>query len=70
MDRSGLADARLRISGPAEDADLEALGAEQTSLFDILCNSRVFWFGFAFWVGSSIGIGVGFFLGVKAVVSW
>lgn len=44
--------------------------AEPVSLFELLCRSRAFWFGFAFWVGATVGLSVGFLWGVRAVISW
>ena len=31
---------------------------------------RLFWLGFAFWIGSTLGLGLGFYLGVEAVMGW
>lgn len=55
---------------PTGETGFEIFEAEKASLFELLCRSRAFWFGFAFWVGASLGVSVGFLWGMRAVVSW
>jgi len=58
------------IAPPTGETGFESFDAQRTTLFEIVCGSRLFWLGLAFWVGSTVGLGIGFFLGVEAVVSW
>ena len=58
------------IAPPTGETGFESFEPRRTTLFEFVCGSRLFWLGMAFWVGSSIGLGIGFLLGVEAVVSW
>jgi hypothetical protein len=57
------------IAPPTGETGFESFEARCPTMFEILCGSRLFWLGMAFWVGSSVGLGIGFLLGVEAVVS-
>ena len=53
---------------PAGETGFESFEAPRATLFEILCRSYLFWFVLGIWAGSSVGLGLGFLLGVEAVV--
>jgi hypothetical protein len=58
----------VKLGQAAREGDPEIFDVKRTTWFELLCGSRLFWLGFAFWIGSTLGLGLGFYLGVEAAV--